>query len=147
MLKAQGILSVDSAKKRIAVELSDDFIKYYNWLITKEYWIKLQTPLHKGHITVAHHRYHDTVRWEQALWYDQEIVDFQYDPDIIQGGFTKGFIMFFIKIYSEQLDKLKSDLNIIDADGFRGLHCTIGSSGKSGAKHVPWWPTGISIKN
>jgi hypothetical protein len=41
---------------------------------------------------------------------------------------------------------MKKDLNIMENDGYRGLHITIGSSGKSGTKHVLYWPKMITIK-
>jgi hypothetical protein len=78
------------------------------------------------------------------MYYDGERVDFQYDPYIIQGGYTKGFIMFYLKVYSEILDNMKKDLNIVENDGYRGLHLTL-ANGKHGNVH-PWWPETISIK-
>jgi hypothetical protein len=54
--------------------------------------------------------------------------------------------MFYLKVYSEVLDNMKKDLNIVENDGYRGLHITIGQSGKSGSEHRPWWPEIIKIK-
>ena len=58
--------------------------------------------------------------------------------------YTKGFIMFYLKVYSETIDNMKKDLNIMENDGYRGLHITI-ANGKHGNVY-PWWPKMITIK-
>lgn len=146
MLKAKGTIKVESKKSRIVVETGSGILDFYSWLIQKEYWIKLQKPLHDAHITVAFKKYHHDVDWKKAEYYDGEEIEFEYDPYLVRGGYTKGFIMFYLKVYSEQIDKMKKELNIVDSEGFRGIHLTIGSSGKSGSRHVPYWPEMITIK-
>lgn len=84
--------------------------------------------------------------WQRAAYYDGEKVDFQYDPHVIQGGYTKGFIMFYLKVHSEYLDNMKKDINIVENENWRGHHITIGSSGKSGSSHSMWWPEMITIR-
>ena len=113
----------------------------------KTYWITLQKPLHNAHITVANEKFHKDVDWKKAEYYDGEEIDFEYDPHLIQGGYTKGFIMFYLKVYSEELDKMKKELNIVDSDGYRGLHLTIGNTLKSGSKPLLYWSELITIKN
>lgn len=142
MLKASGTIKVEREKSRIVVDVSPDIVDYYQWFIKKYYWIKLQKPLHEAHITLAKQSLHETVDWKKAIQYDKKQIDFEYDPYLIRGGYTKGFIMFYLKVYSEMLDKIKKELNIIDNDGYRGLHITIGN-GKGGVR--PYWPEMISI--
>lgn len=79
--------------------------------------------------------------------YNNKLIEFEYDNYAIRGGFTKGFIMFYLKVYSEEIDKMKKDLNIVDNDGFRGLHITLGHSGKSNTPHMLYWPKMIEIRN
>ena len=147
MLKARGTIKVEPEKHRIVVETGSDILDYYGWFVSREYFIKLQKPLHDAHIPVAFHRYHKDVDWKKAEYYDGKEIEFKYDPYLVRGGYTKGFIMFYLKVYSEAIDKMKRELNIIDSEGFRGTHLTIGSSGKSGSKHMEHWPEMITIKN
>jgi hypothetical protein len=147
MLKSKGIIRVEEQSSRIVVEILHDIIDYYAWFIKKKYWIRLQKPLHDAHITLVSPKIHKEIDWKKAKTYDKKQIEFEYDPNIVQGGYTKGFIMFYLKIYSEELDKLKEDIKVIEKDGYKGLHITIGSSGKSGSKHSLYWPEMITIKN
>lgn len=145
MLKAKGTIKVESKKSRIVVETGSGIIDFYESLILKEYWIQLQKPLHGAHITITNPTHHKNVNWQRAEYYDGGEIEFEYDPYLIQGGYTKGFIMFYLKVYSEELDKMKKELNIVDSDSYRGLHITV-ANGKFGNVH-PWWPELITIKN
>jgi hypothetical protein len=145
MLKAKGTIKVESRKSRIVVETGSDILDYYGWFLSREYWIKLQKPLHDAHITVCFHRYHKDVDWKKAEYYDGEEIEFEYDPYLIRGGYTKGFIMFYLKVYSEQIDKMKKELNIVDGDSYHGLHLTV-ANGKNGNVQ-PYWPEMITVKN
>lgn len=147
MLKAKGTIKVESKESRIVVEMGSGIIDFYESLIRKEYWIQLQKPLHGAHISIALASKHKNVNWQRAEYYDGEEIEFEYDPYLVRGGYTKGFIMFYLKVYSEQIDKMKKELNIVDGEGFRGIHLTIGSSMKSGSKPVLYWPEMITVKN
>jgi len=146
MINASGVIKVERDKQRIVVDTSPDIIDYYHWFIERHFWIRLQRPLHNAHVTITNKKHHNNVNWQRAMYYDGKRVDFRYDPYVIQGGYTKGFIMFYLKVYSKELDNMKKDLNIVENDGYRGLHITIGSSGKSGSNHVLFWPELITIK-
>ena len=142
MLKSQGIIKVDPSNGRIVVDVSRDFIEYYNYFITREYWIKLHLPLHGSHITIANKKLHAGVKWDSAMKYHNRIVEFEYDEYLIRGGYTKGFIMFYIKVYSVMIDNMKKDLKIVERPDYRGLHITI-SNGKSGVSL--YWPEMITL--
>lgn len=144
MLKAKGTIRVESSKSRIVVETGSDILDLYGWFVAREYWIKLQKPLHDAHITVANEKFHKDVDWKKAEYYDGEEIEFEYDPYLVRGGYTKGFIMFYLKVYSEAIDKMKKELNIIENDNWRGHHITI-ANGKGGVR--PYWPELITIKN
>ena len=147
LLKARGTIRVDSSKSRIVVEMGSDILDYYHFFISKTYWIRLQKPLHGAHISIALASKHKKVNWQRAEYYDGEEIEFEYDPYLIRGGYTKGFIMFYLKVYSEAIDKIKKELNIVDSEGYRGLHLTIGNTLKSGSKPLLYWPELITIKN
>lgn len=144
MLQAKGTIKVERAKSRIVVETGRGIIDFYDWLVQREYWIQLQKPLHGAHITITNPRFHKGVDWQKAEYYDGEKVRFEYDPYLIRGGYAKGFIMFYLKVYSEELDKMKKDLNIFENDGYRGLHLTVNNSKNNNVR--PWWPELIEIK-
>ena len=48
-----------------------------------------------------------------------------------------------MKVYSEELDKLKDKFGIVDNSGYRGLHITIGNT-KGGVRL--YWPQMIDIR-
>lgn len=145
MLQAKGTIKVERVKSRIVVETGRGIIDYYDWFIRREYKLILQKPLHSAHVTLANPKIHKGVDWQRAEYYDGEKVQFEYDPYLIRGGYTKGFIMFYLKVYSEELDKIKKDLNIIENDKYRGLHLTVNNSKNNNIR--PWWPEMIEIKN
>jgi hypothetical protein len=143
MLKAMGTISVDASRSRIVVDVSQDMVDYYDWFIQKHYWIQLQKPLHGAHITITNSKFHKDVRWDLAKDYHGKPIEFEYDPYLIQGGFTKGFIMFYLKVFSDEIDQMKQELGIREREGYRGLHLTI-SNGKGGVR--PYWPKMIEVK-
>lgn len=145
MLSAKGTLKVLPKLGKIYVDVKNDFVQYYYWFISKEYWIRMNTPLHGAHITIYYkgiHSNHD-INWKKALQYHNNKIVFEYDPYIIEGGYKKGFIMYYIKVFSERLESIKKELNIIDSNTYKGLHLTI-SNGKNGV--YPDWPKMIQIK-
>lgn len=144
MISAKGTISVESHKGRIVLDVSDDFVKLYYWFISKHYWIRMNTPMHGAHITLANNKYHSKINWRKALWYDKKEVEFTYDPYIIEGGYRKGFLMYYIKVFSDELEKMKKNIGINDGDGYRGLHLTIANS-KNGSV-FPDWPKMIELR-
>jgi hypothetical protein len=145
MLSATGIVSVDKESERIVVDLSDDFIDYYNWFITKRYWVKFQKPMHGSHITIANKMFQHSVDWEDANFYHGEELSFEYDPYIVEGGYTKNFIMYYIKVFSPDIDFIKYDLGIEEKLDYKGLHITLAHQKKGEPKM--YWPEMIPIKN
>lgn len=143
MLKARGTIKVERDKSRIAVETGRGIIDYYDWFIRREYKVILQKPLHGAHITLTTPKLKHQVDWSKSEKYHGRKVEFEYDSYLIRGGRTKGFPMFYLKIYSEELDKIKKDLNIREGESYKGLHLTV-STGKAGVR--PWRPEIIEIK-
>ena len=147
MLQSEGIISVSVKHRRIVLDLNNDFIHYYKWLIQKEFWWMVDSPLHGSHITIASERHNSSVNWGWAYkQYHRKVIQFSYDENIIIGGWTKGFKMFYVKVFSSDIDKIKNDIGVRDSEHYLGLHCTLGSIGKSGNMLRPYWPQGITIK-
>lgn len=146
MLKARGRISVDRKGNRIVVDVSRDFVNYYYWFISKHYWIRMNTPKHGAHITIYNNVVNkDEINWNAAKRYHKQTIGFEYDPYLIEGGFTKGFIMFYLKVYSKKVDEIKKALGIVDGPKYRGLHVTVANSKNGGVQAD--WPKMISIKS
>ena len=148
-IKASGTIKVEHKGKdsgKIVVEFDNDIIDLYEWFIKKEFWFRLHKPKYKAHITVASTKHHKDIDWARAEYYDGERVEFEYDPDMSRGGWKKGFIMFYLKVFSEELDKMKEDVNVVESPSYRGLHITLGNGNKNGNKPIPYWPEMITIK-
>jgi hypothetical protein len=146
MLSATGTLTVEPHKGRIVLDVSPDFVAYYAYFITRRYWVHVNTPLHGSHITLATPKFHKNINWDKAIHWDKKVIDFQYDPYIIEGGYTKGFIMYYLKVYSEELERMKEKLRIVENDSYKGLHLTLGSLAKGNNKIKLYWPDTITIK-
>jgi len=144
MLQAMGKISVEPNRGRIVLDVSPDFVKLYKYFIEKHYWIRMGSPLHGSHITIFSQKHHAKVNWGKAVWYDKKIIEFTYDPYIIEGGYRKGFLMYYLKVFSAEIDQMKKKLGIVDGEAYRGLHLTI-SNGKNNSV-FPDWPKMIEIK-
>jgi hypothetical protein len=144
MKSALGKIKVDVDKRRIAVELNEDFIRYYLWFIKKAYWVDLHTPMYGAHITIANFKLHSNVDYNKAKkLYDGKIVAFEYDVNPVRGGLTKGFLMFYLHVFSKQIEAIKDDLKIVERANYKGMHITLGTN-KNGDR--PYWPQMITIK-
>lgn len=141
LIEASGKVVVDRSEQRIFVSLRSDILDYYLWFIKKEYWITLQKPMHGAHITIALSKLHN-IDWSAASQYNGRKVLFQYDPYLIRGGRTKGFVMFYLKVFSPQIEELKKELDVVENSGYKGLHITV-ANGKAGVN--PYWPELITI--
>lgn len=144
MLSATGKISVQPHKGRIVVEVSRDFVNYYYWHITKKYWIRMGTPMHGAHITIYNQKLHKKVNWSKAMFYDKKEVSFEYNVNIVEGGRTKGFLMYYMNVVSEELEQMKKKLGVNDGPNYRGLHLTI-ANGKNNSV-FPDWPKMIELR-
>jgi hypothetical protein len=146
MLSATGTLTVEPHKGRIVLDISPDFVEYYAYFITRKYWVHVNTPLHGSHITIANTKFHKNINWDKAIYWDKKVIDFLYDPYIIEGGYMKGFIMYYLRISSKKIDKIKVELDIVENSNWKGLHITLGNLNKAGTNPRLWWPNTITIK-
>lgn len=146
MIRAKGKILVDAKENRIVVELNRDFVGYYIWFFKKHNWLNLHTPKHNGHITLANSKLHPKVNYKHASIFNGQTVNFSYDPSPICGGRSKGFTMYYLRVFSQELDILKKKLGVIDNSGYRGLHITLGNLNKNGQTPILYWPEMIEIK-
>lgn len=144
MISITGKVVVDATRKRLVVDVSDDIIRLYYWFISTKYWIRMNTPMHGAHVTIFNQKKHTDIDWSKAKKYHGKKIELNYDPYLIQGGFTKGFVMFYLKVYSAEVDSIKKDLGIVDGESYRGLHITISNS--KGMTIYPSWPKLIEIR-
>ena len=143
MIPIRGVVRVDEDHEIMYVETSNDILEYYLWFIRREYWIDLGTPMRGAHVTIASKEWHG-VDWKIAKrLYDGKMVDMEYSPDIVRGGYTKGFIMFYLKVRSQDIEDIKKELGIIDGERYRGLHLTVANSKNRPVKE--YWPKMIEI--
>jgi len=144
MLKASGKILVEPHKGRMVLDVSQDLVELYYWFISKHYWIRMNRPMHGAHITLYSQKHHKKINWGKAVYYHGKSVEFEYDEDIVEGGYIKGFLMYYLRVYSEELDKIKKKIGIVDGERFRGIHLTI-ANGKSNSV-FPDWPKMIELK-
>ncbi len=148
MLKAEGKVFVDIRKKRVVVTTTYDFVRYYQWFIHRAYWVWVDLPFHGSHITIANDKLHKNVNWAWAYKkYHGKTIEWEYDEDMIIGGFRKGFYMFYMKVFSKDMEDIKKDIGVRENDEYRGLHVTLGSIMKAGAVVRYWWPPMIEVKH
>lgn len=148
MISLSGRLIVDLNSERIYVDLPFELTRYYAWFIAKRYWVNLRSPSHGCHITLTNPKItsHTNVDWKKARRYNGRTVNFKYDPHLCVGlSRITGFYNVYAKIFSDQIDKIKSDLNIIEKDGYQGMHVTFGNL-KEPEKLQPYWPKMIELK-
>lgn len=127
MLYAFGYLQV--AQNAIRIKINDDFLRYYCWLIKKEFrWLKLQYPKHGAHITISNKKLHKNVDYNKIKALNGARIRFQYDEKIIQGGCE--FVNFWVPVECKFAEYIKERLNIVDK-GFLGFHITICNNKKS----------------
>ncbi len=143
MLISTGVVSVEPSKGRIVLNVSNDFIGYYKWFIERRYWIRMGTPLHNAHATIYSTKHHTKVNWDNAVYYHGKEIKFEYDECIVEGGYAKGFLMYYLRVYSQEIDQMKKRLGIIESSRWKGSHVTI-CNGKNSSV-FPDWPKMIRL--
>jgi len=147
MLSAIGRINVDQNSERIVVDISDDFVAYYKWFLAKEKWLKLHAPAYGSHITIANSKlYHNINYILAAKKFHGVQIPFSYSNNLIRGGQTKGFTMYYLEVFSEDITRIKAELKIKDGPNYRGLHVTLGNLNKNGQVTMTYWPDTIQIK-
>jgi len=107
--------------KRIIVNVSYDFVKYYQWFLYKQYGIQLQSPEFMPHITITNGN-EDFELNSKTLEYLESInntyINFKYSNAI----YTH-WEFFSVLVYSKELDQIRSNLGLKNNIPF---HITLG---------------------
>lgn len=140
MYSGYGYLFYEKDKNHLFVKVDNDFIRYYKWLIDKRFYgitgkntfvnqELLQFPRVGAHIGIVNSSIHGwNHKWKNILRLSRKIY-FNYNPEDIRiGGFSKGFVNFWMPVYSKQIDQIKVDFNIKESKSFLGLHIVIANS-------------------
>lgn len=112
-IQSEGTLIYD--QQTIRVTFSYDFNRYYKWLLDRHYCFLSHMPAHGGHISVCLPTKHRKVSGLDLILlkdYLGKKIQFEYDPNIRVGGFTKPYRNFIIDVRSRQLDKIAKILRI-----------------------------------
>jgi len=143
MLKSIGKVSVSPG--RIVLDVSYDFIEYYKWFIHRHFWVLTHSPKFEAHISIASDRFNPGVDYNKALKYQGRKLSFDYEEFIRVGGKKKGFYLFWVKVFSDEIDELKRDIGVVEPPTYLGLHLSICQIGKRGVEPSQWWPDVIKL--
>lgn len=128
-----GKVSVEPGK--IYVNVDSRVFDFYKYLAYKEFpnlKYALAGPRHGHHVTVARKPLHE-FDYQKALEFQGEEVEMTISPeDIYIGGFNKGFVGFYIYVYSPRLEEIRDILSV--RGGNDSLHITMFST-KSESKN------------
>lgn len=135
-LKSHGIVEMTSDTVRLRI--AHDFVHYYKTLIDKQFKIFSNFPAHGSHITLFHPAIHGKLDSFKAAFvkrfYLKQKIEFQYNPQIVQGGSTKNFRNWYMWVKSDRLNEI---VNYLGADIGKGLHITICNT-KGGVRPYIW---------
>jgi len=145
LIKASGRISVDKERGRVALEMGRGIVDYYQSFLEKIYWVKFSSPRYSAHISLFNPKFNRNIDWKYAESLKGKRVSFYYDPDMVRGGRMKGFVMYYFKIYSVELEIEKKKMGIVEPESYRGLHLTLGQVGKNGGAVQMYWPEMITI--
>lgn len=122
----------------IVANLSNDFYKYYSYFLHKKYGVILEPPPFGTHITISDGRQEIDINkhkdFLQLINNKQIIVD--VNPEIYLH-----WQFFAVRIYSEQLNKIRDSLELTSSYPF---HITIG---KISSKSLELTPTTLLTRN
>jgi hypothetical protein len=126
-LKANGKIIIGK-DNFIRIITNLDFCKYYRWLFTRYHYftIKSNLPKHHAHINIFSPKIYPDIKIDKALSYHDKNVTFEYDFTGNYGGFTKGFLNFWMDVKCKEADEIYKLLDIPEKDGkFNRFHLTI----------------------
>lgn len=126
MLKALGKYLVK--KNDIRVVTTPDFCSYYANLFKKAHWntIKVNLPKYGAHIGIINPKIHGEIDCSEFLCLNGKKVWFEYDITGNYGGFSKGFLNFWLDVYSQEFENIAKKLNCLNPNrNFANFHITI----------------------
>lgn len=125
-ITVEGTFQVRDGFLRIVMH--PDICMYYRWLFTKSTWntVKTSPPKHGAHINIFSPKIHkNLVLPKQVKALDGVKIKFLLDIEGNYGGFTKGFLNFWMDVKSLDLEKLGDILKIPKQKNFARFHLTI----------------------
>lgn len=141
-LETSGLIRI-IPNKIIFIELLDkELFFYYRWFIKKEYWINILKPKRGLHVTLLNTKVDDfcILDWKKFEKFECQNIKVKLSNFIYEGGQTKNFINFWIKVKVPNHPIFK----FLPKNNY--LHMTIGNS-KNAQKYAnSYWPEMIKIK-
>jgi hypothetical protein len=127
LLRAKGTFKVTVDSIRIVTDI--DFCKFYRWLFVRAHYFtkNIQIPKHGAHSTVISPKIHK-VDCTKYLRLNNQAVWFEYDILGNYGGYSKGFLNFWLDISCPDAEAILDDYGFKKQGGFSRLHVTIGNS-------------------
>ena len=126
-LKANGKLKITYLGK-ISIDVHPDFCKYYSWLYKRETWNtqKINLPKHGAHINIVNPKIHGKLDLSRFAHLNGKEIEFEYSIEGNFGGFTKGFLNFWLDVKCEEAEIIAKDLGVYkEEEGFSAFHLTI----------------------
>lgn len=114
MFTSTATIHYDFKTDILRAMVGGDLADYYKFLYYKfshkvnQMW----TPRHGIHITIYRPEVHGFVKNNPAR-YHGDVITFNYNPEeIYEGGHRRGFIGFYLPVYSQDTDSIKKYLDI-----------------------------------
>lgn len=127
-LKTSGYISVEKEFGRVVLNLCPDFCAYYKWFVERRYRLMLNEATFGPHVTLGNTAIHKKLRFDIASPFHGQRVNIEYLNDIKIGGYSKGFLNFWMHVRSTELDQLRYAIKAFDNKDFQGIHVTIGNN-------------------
>ena len=119
----------------IRIVLDSDFCRYYKSLFEEAHYFtkKLQTPKHGAHINIYNPKIYgvpDKIKFQElSKKYHKKEIIFEYNIIGNYGGFTKGFLNFWLNINCKLADEIADTLKATHKDSKHSrFHITIGNT-------------------
>lgn len=117
-LKATGKIQI---KDGVRVMLSDDFCRYYQWFITRQFpWIKTQLPAHRSHCTLVNPKLHKVFDFSSVRHYSGQTVEVFYSLDSIKSPKN-----FWFPAKCDAYWEMRKILNFQETSNWLGLHLVV----------------------
>lgn len=104
----------------------EDLARYYRSLYYYDSFrtVRMFSARYGTHITVYNRSFHGIRSGAQA--FHDRVVSFYYDPrEIYRGGQNKGFIGFYLPVYSTEIKAIQNALGFDDTELNRSLHISL----------------------
>lgn len=125
-IKAVGKWKIED--DQISIITNSDFCKYYAWLYKKATWNtqKVNLPAHGAHFNVVNPKIHGKIDCAKFKYLNGKEVYFYYSISGNFGGFTKGFVNFWLNVNCKKAEFIAKKLGVYKKEeSFSVFHITI----------------------